>query len=66
MQVSSVGGMGLLDSLLGAEGRKSFKRKDSDAGEAGLSSKKKKFNNNILRFMFCFIYAIEMGFLSGH
>ncbi|KAH1063080.1 hypothetical protein J1N35_028067 [Gossypium stocksii] len=35
MQISSVGGMGLLDSLLGAEGRKSFKRKDSDAGEAG-------------------------------
>ncbi|KAL4333606.1 hypothetical protein GQ457_07G012640 [Hibiscus cannabinus] len=34
MQFSSAG-MGLLDSLLGAEARKSIKRKDSDAGEAG-------------------------------
>ncbi|KAK8691182.1 hypothetical protein V6N13_074700 [Hibiscus sabdariffa] len=34
MQFSSVG-MGFLDCLVGAEARKSIKRKDSDAGEAG-------------------------------
>ncbi|KAE8723566.1 hypothetical protein F3Y22_tig00012370pilonHSYRG00184 [Hibiscus syriacus] len=34
MQLLSVG-MGLLDCLLSAEARKSIKRKDSDAGEAG-------------------------------
>ena len=46
--------MGWFDSLLGADERKFIKRKDSDAGEAGLSESL----NYIVIFMFVYDFAL--------